>query len=168
MAVLVKDVMIKNPVTLNANKTIGDAVEIFAHRGVGSLPLVNESGELVGFLSDGDIIDYVVRNVRRRNNQLNHIRSWYQIDCFGQYLKEVVTHPVYNCSTQNVITVDENDTIKDASRLIQKKHLKHVPVIADGKLVGLLTRNDIVQGLFSDYIKNPDAVCVEEGQEDDF
>lgn len=168
MAVLVKEVMIKNPVILNSKASIGDAVEIFAHRGVGSLPLVNDSNELVGFVSDGDIIDYVVRNVRRRNNQLNNIRSWYQIDCFGQYLKEVVTHPIYNCATQNVITVDENDDVKEASRLIQKKHLKHVPVTADGKLVGLLTRNDIVQGLFVDYLKDPDAVCVEEGQDDDF
>lgn len=168
MAVVVKDVMIRNPITLSKKATIGDAVEIFAKRRVGSLPLVDEEGILVGFLSDGDIIDYVVRNVRRRNNQLNHVRSWYQVDCFSQYLKNVVDDPAYACATHHVISVDVHDSVKTVSGLIQKKHLKHVPVTEDGKLVGMVTRNDIIQGLFMDYINNPDAECIEGGQDDDF
>lgn len=168
MAVLVKDIMIKDPITLQKDATIGQAIDLFAHRRIGSLPVVDKSGDVVAFLSDGDIIDYVVRNVRRRNNQLNHVRSWYQVDCFNQYIKNVVDDPVYSCATHHVVTVDAHDTVKAASTLIQKKHLKHVPVVEDGKLVGMVTRNDIIQGMFMDYIKNPDAECIEGGQDDDF
>ena len=76
MAVLVKDVMLKDIITLSDEATIGEAVEIFAGKRVGCLPLVDGNGILTGFLSDGDIVDYVVRNVRRRNNQYNNIRAW--------------------------------------------------------------------------------------------
>ena len=77
MAVLVREVMIKNPVTLKDTATIGEAVEAFAEKKVGCLPLVDAQGNLTAFLSDGDIVDYVVRNVRRRNAQYNHVRAWW-------------------------------------------------------------------------------------------
>lgn len=174
MSQLAKEYMIKNPVVLKQGATIGDAVEIFAHRGVGSLPIVDSEDRPVGFLSDGDIIDYVIRNVRHRAKTLNtysnilNITGEYRIDCFSQYLHAVIDHNVDDCATRHVISVDVNDNIRDVSRLMQKRHLKHIPVTEDGKLVGVITRNDLIRGMFSDYIKNPDAVCVEEGQEDDF
>ncbi len=168
MAVLVRDVMIENPVTLSDEATIGEAVEVFADKKVGCLPLVDKSGALTAFLSDGDIVDYVVRNVRRHNNQYNHIRSWYQVDCFGSYLKKCVDDHAYQAATHHVITVEATDTVRNVSKLIQKKHLKHIPVLDEGKFVGIITRNDIINGLFKDYLANPDAECVEGGQDDDF
>lgn len=168
MAVLVRDVMIENPITLSDKATIGEAVEIFAEKKVGCLPLLDENGGLSAFLSDGDIVDYVVRNVRRRNAQYNHVRSWYQVDCFGSYLNKCVNDSAYNAATHHVITVEATDTVRNVSKLIQKKHLKHIPVLDEGKFVGIITRNDIINGLFKDYLSNPDAECVEGAQEDDF
>lgn len=174
MAQLAKDFMIRNPVVLKQGATVGDAVEVFAHRGVGSLPIVDNEGHPVAFLSDGDIIDYVVRNVRHRSktlktyNNLLDLTDEFHIDCFTQYLHAVVDHKAEACATHHVISVDVDDNIRDVSRLIQKRHLKHVPVTDEGKVVGIITRNELIRGLFRDYIKNPDAVCVEEGQEDDF
>ncbi|MEE0435792.1 MAG: CBS domain-containing protein [Peptococcaceae bacterium] len=168
MAVLVRDVMIKNPITLNEKATIGQAVEVFAEKKVGCLPLVDDNGRLTAFLSDGDIVDYVVRNVRRRNNQYYNIRAWYQVDCFGSYLKACVNDGAYGAASHNVITVESTDTVRSVSQLIQKKHLKHVPVLDEGKFVGIITRNDIINGLFKDYLANPDAECVEGSQDDDF
>ena len=161
MAVLVKDVMLKDIITLSDEATIGESVEIFAGKRVGCLPLVYGNGILTGFLSDGDIVDYVVRNVRRRNNQYNNIRAWYQVDCFGSYLRHCVDDKAYAAATHHVITVESTDTVRQVSQLIQKKHLKHVPVVENGKLVGMITRNDIINGLFKDYLADPDAVCVE-------
>ena len=165
---LVQDIMIQNPLTIRSDATIGEAVELFVKKQVGSLLVINEDGDLVGFLSDGDIIENVVRNVRKKNKQLNHIRSWYQVDCFQQYLKSVVNDPLYTCYTTHPYTVDVDETVKEASRLIQKKHLKVLPVLSDGKPVGVITRNSVMRGLFTQYIENPDAECVEKSQEDDF
>lgn len=168
MAVLVQDVMIKDPVTLSENATLGDAVKVFAEKRVGCLPLVDENGAVKWFLSDGDVVDYVVRNVRRLNNEYNHIRAWYQLDCFGPFLNRCIDDEAYKAATRRVISVAPSDTVRAAAELMQKKHLKHVPVVDEGRLVGLITRNDIINGLFRDYLANPDAPCVEGGQDDDF
>ena len=73
-----------------------------------------------------------------------------------------------NKSLVGTITVEATDTVRNVSKLIQKKHLKHIPVLDEGKFVGIITRNDIINGLFKDYLANPDAECVEGGQDDDF
>ena len=169
MAVLVKDVMIENPRTLINTANIGDAIEIFVREKSGSIFIVDEDGKLTGILSDGDIIDNVVYNVRKKNKQLNHIRSWYQVDCFPYYLKTVVNDPIYTCYTTHVYTVSPEDTMRDASRIINKRQLRHLPVLdKEGRPVGLITRNNVVHGLFQEFLDNPDAECVEGGQDDDF
>ena len=169
MGVLVKDVMIENPRTLINTANIGDAIEIFVREKIGSIFIVDEDGKLTGILSDGDIIDNVVYNVRKKNKQLNHIRSWYQVDCFPYYLKTVVNDPIYTCYTTHVYTVSPEDTMRDASRIINKRQLRHLPVLdKEGRPVGLITRNNVVHGLFQEFLNNPDAECVEGGQDDDF
>lgn len=168
MKQLVRDIMFTDPVTISTDATIGDAVDLFSHKQVGSLMVVDGEGRLMGFLSDGDIIDYVVRNVRKKNRQLNHVRSWYQVDCFHQYLKSCVSDSIQNAYTERPYTVEANDSVREAARLINRKHLRHLPVIDKGQLVGFITRKSIINGLFSDYLDNPDAPCVEDGQEDDF
>lgn len=165
---IVRDVMIKDTATISDEATVGEAIEMFASKRVGSICVVDSEGDLVGILTDGDVIDYVIHNVNKTNKQLNHIRSWEQIDCFGQYLKNVVDHPINKVYTKRVISTESHATVREASRLINKKRLKHLPVVDKGKLVGIITRNALVRGLFDDYLANPDAPCVEGAQDDDF
>ena len=66
-------------------------------------------------------------------------------------------------------TVSPEDTMRDASRIINKRQLRHLPVLDKaGRPVGLITRNNVVHGLFQEFLDNPDAECVEGGQDDDF
>ncbi|MFP5528579.1 HPP family protein [Peptococcus simiae] len=169
MAVLVKDVMIENPKTLINTANVGDAIQIFAREKISSIFIVDKTGELVGILSDADIIDDVVHNVRKKNKQLNHIRSWYQVDCFPYYLKTVVNDPIDSCYTSRVYTVRPDDTMREASKIINKRQLRHMPVVdEDNKPVGLITRNNVVHGLFKEFLDNPNAECLEDSQDDDF
>ena len=77
MAVLVKEVMIKDIVTLSDKATIGEAVETFATKEIGCLPMVDENGNLTAFLSDGDIVNYVVSNVRLAETESKNYRYRY-------------------------------------------------------------------------------------------
>ena len=166
MAVLVKEVMIKDIVTLSDKATIGEAVETFATKEIGCLPMVDENGNLTAFLSDGDIVNYVVSNVRLAETERKNYRYRYPKEICTNYftmlLKNCVDKPAYNAATHRVVTVSEADTVRRTAEIMQKKHLKHLPVLSeDGKLVGLITRNDIINGLFRDYLEDPDAPCIE-------
>lgn len=173
MAVLVKDVMIKDIVTLNDKATIGDAVELFAEKEVGCLPMVDENGKLTGFLSDGDIVYYVVSTLRLLQTESSAYGGRLIPDSkctnyFTLLLKNCVDKPASEAATHRVVTISEVETVRKAAELMQRKHLKHVPVLDEnGKICGLITRNDIINGLFRDYLANPDAPCIE-GADDDF
>ena len=173
MAVLVKEVMIKDIVTLSDKATIGQAIEIFAEKEIGCLPMVDENGNLTAFLSDGDIVYYVVNHLRLMQTSAAAYGGRLLPDpkCtnyFSMLLKNCVDQPAYDAATHRVVTINEDQPVRKAAELMQKKHLKHMPVLNDdNKLVGIITRNDIIHGLFSDYLADPDAVCIE-GSDDDF
>lgn len=156
----VRDVMTKHPYALPATATIGDAVRLIAEKGIGGIPILNENGVPVAYCSDGDIIAYVSRNVQKRNSKLQIIRGWYEMDCFNQYMNHVVNDSIMSCATQRVYTVDADTPTREAATFMNKKHLKIVPVVEAGKLVGILSRSRMVRGLFSTYIANPDAECI--------
>lgn len=166
MAVLVKDVMIKDIITINDKATIGEAVEVFAEKEIGCLPMVDDNGTLTAFLSDGDIVNYVVNNVRLAETESKNYRYRYPKEIctnyFSMLLKNCVDKPAYYAATHRVVTVSETDTVRRTAELMQKKHLKHLPVLDEnGKLIGIITRNDIINGLFRDYLDDPDAPCIE-------
>lgn len=173
MAVLVKEVMIKDVITIDSKATIGDAVALFAEKEVGCLPMLDENGNITALLSDGDIVYYVVNQLRlmQTNGKVYGGRLVPDPKCtnyFSLLLKNCVDKPAYDAATHRVVTVNEDQSVRRCAELMQKKHLKNIPVTdEDGKLVGLITRNDIINGLFNDYLADPDAVCIE-GADDDF
>ena len=56
------ELMIKNPITINENATVQDAIDMFSTHRVGCLPVIDASERLVGFLSDGDVMEFVAPN----------------------------------------------------------------------------------------------------------
>lgn len=163
---IVKNIMSTEVYTLPTTATIGDAVRLIAEKKIGGIPLVNENNVPVAYLSDGDIINYVTKNVEKRNAKLMNIRGWYELDCFTSYINNVVDDSVMSCATQRLYTVESDVRARDAAKLMSKKALKIVPVVEKGKLVGILSRSKMVQSLFEKYIENPDAECIADSTTD--
>ena len=86
----------------------------------------------------------------------------YDLDCFSQYLNYVVNDSVMSCATQRLFTVEADVRERDAAKFMNKKHLKMVPVVDEGKLVGILSQTKMVQALFTNYLNNPDEECISE------
>jgi CBS domain-containing protein len=94
--------------------------------GIGSLPVVDDKGMLVGLVSEFDLLDILLKE---------------------QDLKDV---PVERIMTRNVKTVQEDTPVDEIIRLLESHHLIRVPVVKDGKLVGVVARRDVLFG----YIKS--------------
>ena len=163
---IVKNIMNKDFYYLPSTASIGDAIRLMGEKKIGGLPIVNENRVPIAYLSDGDIISYVTKNVEKRNSKFLNIRGWYELDCFTQYINHVVDDSVMSCATQRIYTVDSNVRNRDAATFMNKKHLKIVPVVEGGKLVGILSQGAMIQSLFERYIANPDAECITEPSSD--
>ena len=116
----VRDVMTRNPVTVYPDETVWDAVVRMDKLGIGALPVVDRDGRLVGIFTERDLLRRVV--AKRRDPEKTLIR-------------EVMTpNPVY---------ATPDDTVEEAKRLMAKVKARHLPIVENGRLVGIVSIKDI-------------------------
>ena len=105
--------------------TVFSAVQILAERQVGAL-LVVEEGELVGIISERDIVWQIARD---------------QACNLGRQVMALMT--------RQVITVGPETKIEECMQMMTEKHVRHLPVVEDRRLVGLISIGDVVKALIS-------------------
>ncbi len=151
----IKDIMIKNPITIADNATVQDAIDLFSYYRIGCLPVVDPAGHLVSFLSDGDVIGFISRRTRQQDRipQIFHATIFEADDYYKRdedIVKELETINVMYCATKKVQFAYEDDNLAEIAALMDNRRLKHVPVVdrETNKLTGLLARRDIILAFF--------------------
>ena len=120
--------LITDPVTLEADATIGDALKLMRENRIGGIPILEKNGKLAGILTNRDLRFEV--NPKKK-------------------VSEVMT-------SENLVTAPEGTDLKKAEKILQKYKIEKLPVINKaGKLVGLITYRDILQLLsFPNAVKD--------------
>lgn len=151
----IKDIMIKNPITIADNATVQDAIDLFSYYRIGCLPVVDPAGHLVSFLSDGDVVGFITRRTRQQDRipQIFHATIFEADDYYKRdedIVKELETINVMYCATKKVQFAYEDDNLAEIAALMDNRRLKHVPVVdrETNKLTGLLARRDIILAFF--------------------
>ena len=151
----IKDIMIKNPITIADNATVQDAIDLFSYYRIGCLPVVDPAGHLVSFLSDGDVIGFISRRTKQQDRipQIFHATIFEADDYYKRdedIVKELETINVMYCTTKKVQFAYEDDNLAEIAALMDNRRLKHVPVVdrETNKLTGLLARRDIILAFF--------------------
>ncbi len=126
---IVEKWMTKNVITVLPHDKIIDAFELMQGRGIRHLPVV-ENGELKGLVTDRDIrLALIPSLLSTPEERMFHLGALEQVD-------EIMT--------TDLITVAPTTTIEEAAKLMAKYKIGAVPVVAHGKLVGILTETDIL------------------------
>lgn len=151
----IKDIMIKNPITIADNATVQDAIDLFSYYRIGCLPVVDPAGHLVSFLSDGDVVGFISRRTKQQDRipQIFHATIFEADDYYKRdedIVKELETINVMYCATKKVQFAYEDDNLAEIAALMDNRRLKHVPVVdrETNKLTGLLARRDIILAFF--------------------
>ena len=151
----IKDIMIKNPITIADNATVQDAIDLFSYYRIGCLPVVDPAGHLVSFLSDGDVVGFISRRTRQQDRipQIFHATIFEADDYYKRdedIVKELETINVMYCATKKVQFAYEDDNLAEIAALMDNRRLKHGPVVdrETNKLTGLLARRDIILAFF--------------------
>lgn len=116
--------------TIRAHETIRRALELLVQHRIGALVVVGQDGRPEGMLSERDLI-----------------RAFHQ---HGQETGAAGEIPVSLFMTKRVITASLNDDIQQIMNVMTHSRIRHVPVIEQGKMVGLVSIGDIVKSLLQD------------------
>jgi CBS domain-containing protein len=143
-----KDIMTTPVVTVSPATTVREIAALLAERRISAVPVV-EDGRFVGVVSEGDLLHrHEIGTERDRPD-----RSWWRGlfggepgDAAAQYVKSHAMH-ARDIMTRDVITVDEDTPIAAITARLEAHRIKRVPVLCDGRLVGIVSRANLIQAL---------------------
>ena len=148
----VADVMSLDVVSVAPDAPIKEVARLLVERRISGVPVVTETGELVGVVSETDLVrksDGVARRGEEPANWLFGTDEREALRREGRTAAEVMSRPA--------ITVEAGRPVADAARLMVKRSVNRLPVVDDGRLVGIVSRADLVR-----TFARPDAELAEE------
>lgn len=146
----VSQIMIKNPYTCSQDCTIADVVRMLAENKVSSMPIVDEKRQVVGFISDGDIMGAIAQHRAHAIFTGGDASMLYFDDqSLEQRIEGLKDRNVMDFATRKVVCARPEQSIARVAALLAKKKFKKLPVVDDeGVLVGVVRRSAITQYLF--------------------
>ena len=113
-----------------------------------SSKVVNAAGDLVGFVSDGDVASYLGKTeIALVDSTLLNGYRYIDDEDAATRLRELMGLNVMAVATRRVISVEATTPVDEVCALFASKRIKKVPVVQDGKLVGALSRRNIMRSL---------------------
>jgi acetoin utilization protein AcuB len=137
----VKDVMSKDPFTVDPEAPLGTAMDVMRSKELRHLPVVDEAGQLIGIITDRDLRQACFAPVVAEYLSARAQRGVRQV---GQTLEDL---RVRDFMTWVVVTVHPDASLAHAALIMSERRVGSLPVIENGKLVGMLTERDMLQAL---------------------
>lgn len=129
---------------LGEGQTVLDAMRLFREKGISAAPVVDERGELCGFVSDGDVMRCLARQVPMLKSALLFADEQRSED-FDENLSRAVQLPLGSICKKRVIAVNLEDSLPDVARTLAENHLRKAPVMHEGRMVGVINRSNITR-----------------------
>lgn len=141
------DVMVRDVVTVRPDTDVAEAIRLLADNDVSALPVLDNESNLIGMLSEADLIH------RAEISAEKHRPWWLEAVTGASTLAEEFAKShgkkVGEVMTDGVISVTEETQLSEIAALFERKRIKRVPVVKDGKLVGIVSRSNLIQALAS-------------------
>ena len=115
-----KDIMTINVISICKDAPIYDAIRLLVDKNITGLPVVNDDMTIAGVISEKDMLKLL-----------------YDLESEGGKVEDYMT--------QTAVSFDENDDLSDICNCFIKNPFRRVPILADGKLVGIISRADVVE-----------------------
>jgi CBS domain-containing protein len=142
-----RDVMTPNVITVTPDTSVQGLATLLSERGISGVPVVDSNGHIVGIVSEGDLLHRAELGPQRPSERRH---SWW-LEHFASGLARdyVKSHgrTVNDIMTRDVVAVTEETDLTEVATLLETKRVKRVPVIRDDKIVGIVSRSNLVRAL---------------------
>lgn len=142
---LASDVMVSPVITVNAAATVGDVVQLLLKHGISAVPVVGDQGRLMGMVSEGDLTHRCEIGTSRQRSLLLRLLTG-DSALAADYVKAHATR-VADVMMRNVIVAAPEIPLDELAMIMEKHGIKRVPIVQAGKLVGIVSRANLVQAI---------------------
>jgi CBS domain-containing protein len=132
-------------ITVKPRDSVRDVAALFVQHRISAAPVVDEAGKLVGIISEGDLLHRVEIGTEQRHSRWLRLFAA-NVDLAAEYLKSHA-RTAGDVMTREVITAEPDTPLHQIATTMEKKAIKRVPVLANGQLVGIVSRANLVQAL---------------------
>ena len=153
MALTVRDIMDADPVTVEPSDDVETLVRRLRQHELPGVPVVNEGGRCVGIVTEADLVI---------SDEQGDLHIPHYIELFGgivfleplrRYearLKKAFASSVADLMTEELVTIEADASVAEAGRIIVRRGHNRLPVVEHGRLVGVVTRVDVLEALTRD------------------
>ncbi len=150
----IRDVMNENVITCKPSDPVSTLARLFKENHISGMPVV-ENGKVVGIVSETDLLKLF--EIPEISGELwlpspfevieIPIRNLVRLEEFKKALEDMKMKPVKDIMKKSVHSISPEDTLEKASTMMVKHKVNRLPVIENGRLVGIVARSDIIKGL---------------------
>jgi CBS domain-containing protein len=150
MAELIREIMDAEPATVRPDTPVEDVVRLLRDHELPGLPVVDESGACVGIVTEADLVlpdDQGDLHIPHYVNLFGGTVFLEPLGRFERRLRKAFASSAADMMTADPDSVGPDSTVRDAARLIHESGHNRLPVVEDGRLVGVVTRMDVLGAL---------------------
>ncbi len=142
------EIMTRAVITAGPDDTVATLAALFSKNGISAVPVCGKDGTLLGIISEGDLMrPFGQSNKLRRDWWLGLLAEGTDLaPDFVDYLR-LDNRSVRDLMTTPAITADEHMSVNEIADLLRRHGIKRVPILRDGKLVGIVSRADLVRAI---------------------
>lgn len=150
MALTVAEIMDPDPPSVRATDSVQHVVEVLREHELPGVPVVNDGGRCVGIITEEDLV------LAGENEDL-HLPHYFQLfggfvfleslSHFEDRLRKAVASSAADLMTADPVTIEPGATVDEAARVIARRKHNRLPVVEHGRLVGVVTRLDVLEAL---------------------
>lgn len=146
------DIMDKEFVTAKPDTSVFDLVNMFVKNRITAIPVVNEKDELVGIVTDADLLYKKVKpHVPHYVNLLGASIYYNGISEYDKGFKKLMACTARDMMTKDVIIAAPDAAVEQIAGVMVAEHLKVIPIVKDKHVVGIVSRGNILDELYREY-----------------
>ena len=158
---LIEQIMKRDVYTLPEDATVLEAMQLLVNNHISAAPLVDAAGKPTGFISDGDIMRYLSKRGQMIMDPVVMIVQ--TVDAYADHkdyahkLEHLMGMKASDIGAKGIIGVSVHADLPEVCRVLGENHLKKVPVLEDGVIVGVINRSDITHFSMEKYLEEREA-----------
>jgi CBS domain-containing protein len=141
------DVMVRNVVSVKPDDAVGDVVDLLLEHDISAVPVIDDDKNVIGIVSEADL-------VRRKEIDTDRTHHWWikavlPASKLAHEFSKAHGQRVDEVMSRNVITAAEDTSLGNIATLLERHRVKRVPIVRGNKLVGIVSRSNLIQALAS-------------------